>query len=120
MYTHYGKTTISAQLKHLETFSNPIKPYGVIYNPVNQTDITDEIKNKYVVKECEAVKHNCFIILQCGDISKESEAEKKVKAIEIEHSCVSCKFGNLYSDSEPCCNCTDDNDMFEPIESENE
>ena len=68
MYAHYGKTTILAQLKHLEMFSDPIKPYGVIYNPVNCTDITEEIKNKYVVKECEAVKHNYFVILQRGDI----------------------------------------------------
>jgi len=73
MYVHHDNTTISEQLKHLEMFSDPIKPYGVIYNPVNHTDITDEIKNKYVVRECEAVKHNYFIILQRGDISKENE-----------------------------------------------
>jgi len=48
----------------------------------------------------------------------EGEEEKEVKAIETEHSCVTCKFGNLYADSEPCCNCTEDNDMYEPNESE--
>lgn len=32
----------------------------------------------------------------------------------ITHSCVNCKYGNLYSDEDPCCNCTTENDMFEP------
>ena len=35
-----------------------------------------------------------------------------------EHNCLTCKYGNLYSDSEPCCNCTEDNDMYEPKENE--
>ena len=57
------------------------------------------------------------IAIANGTPITESKAKKKVKVTETEHCCVSCKFGNLYSDSEPCCNCTDDNDMFEPIES---
>lgn len=59
-----------------------------------------------------------FNIHALNELIKESETEKEVKVIKEEHSCVSCKFGNRYSDSEPCCNCTDDNDMYEPYESE--
>ena len=71
-------------------------------------------------------ENNMNFCPNCGaKMSTEAEdavpqSKKEVKAIETEHSCVTCKFGNLYSDSEPCCNCTDDNDMFEPIESEAE
>ena len=70
---------------------------------------------KGVITQKDADFINCQI---SEEEWKESEAKKEVKAIETEHSCVTCKFGNLYSDSEPCCNCTDDNDMYEPIESE--
>lgn len=49
---------------------------------------------------------------------KEKDAEKEVEAIKTEHNCLTCKYGNLYSDSEPCCNCTEDNDMYEPNENE--
>lgn len=75
--------------------------------------------NRYAASELEAYEHDVETYNEAvGYAISHLEAEKEVKAIETEHSCVNCKFGNLYADSEPCCNCTDDNDMFEPIESE--
>ena len=82
------------------------------------------VKMPHLIQDVRMVRSN--FCPNCGaKMSTEAEdavpqSKKEVKAIETEHSCVTCKFGNLYSDSEPCCNCTDDNDMFEPIESEAE
>ena len=51
---------------------------------------------------------------------KDPEFKKQFENTEIiaERNCLTCKYGNLYTASEPCCNCADDNDMYEPNEDE--
>lgn len=74
--------------------------------------------NKYAASELEAYEYDVDTYNEAvGYAISRLEADKEADIYE-EHSCLTCKYGNLYSDSEPCCNCTDDNDMFEPIESE--
>ena len=62
-----GDTVLADELKLLDTFAEHVRPVAVLYNGEDVAHITEDMKQKYSVLECFAVKTGKIVILQKGD-----------------------------------------------------